>query len=117
MADERACRWCQQPITNRLVMGRKRLYCSGTCRWQYGYHHREDISEAEIERRFQAAKAAIKWARVRGDGQGLLGNTGRIHTQGKSPVATTRQRGGLLQRERSEDGRMVAGTDRGGADC
>lgn len=59
-----ACRRCGTPIVGRLVMGRKRKYCSQKCRNAFNEGNR-DLSPEQIERQFQQAKAQLRSSRLR----------------------------------------------------
>jgi hypothetical protein len=56
------CKHCGPPIVHRLVMGRTRRYCNKQCR-NAAADKGKDLSEAEIERRFRAAKAEWNYQR------------------------------------------------------
>jgi hypothetical protein len=67
IVSEKRCAYCQQPLRPRLGKARRR-YCDSSCRRAMAYAQ-GDIPEAEIERQFAAAKAALAQARRAGAGQ------------------------------------------------
>ena len=60
----KACEYCGEAIVRRLVIGRSRKFCSVSCRNRSrDERFKQDLPDAEIERRFQAAKTQQQWER------------------------------------------------------